>query len=157
MKIKLIAALFLFAGQCFAASYAEYYQNLKQSEGYRNKPYRDSHGWAVGIGHFSPKKFPKSYYTDAEIESLFKRDLSKAISLAKQTFPSFDKQPDRVKIILVSLSFNMGNGVKDFVKFRKYIEKRDYNKAAAELKDSKWYSQTGIRGKRYVRILKEIA
>ena len=80
-----------------------------------------------------------------------------SFQIAKKVFPSFDKQPKKVQILLVSLTYNLGEGgIQKFKKFRAAIELRDYKRAAKELKDSAWYKQVGKRGPKYVSILENI-
>ena len=43
-----------------------------------------------------------------------------------------------------------------FVKMKAAVDKRDWETAAAEMKDSKWYKQTGNRAKDLVLRMKNI-
>jgi len=91
------------------------------------------------------------------LDKWLREDVKNAEQIARKQFKSFDKQPEKVQIILISLAYTMGpNRIKQFKYFTAAIENKNYNKAAAELKDSRWYKQTGIRGKKYVEILKNI-
>jgi lysozyme len=154
--MRVILLSLCLTSSCLALTNTQYRAHLIEFEGYRNKPYKDSGGYSVGIGHYSRKPFPKNYYSNKEIEILFRGDLLRALSLAKETFPSFNEQPDQIKLILVSMSFNLNNGIKDFVKFRAAIERRDYNRAAIELRNSKWARQVKGRAAKYIKILKEL-
>ena len=156
MKVFIALLLAFFYFSCDAQTYSDYYHFIKSSEGYKLNPYKDSKGnWTVGIGHYiKPGEFIKTKYTHSEIIELFDKDLSIAQKDARKLFRTFDNQPKDVKLVLVSLSFNLGyNRLSKFVRFRAAIDKRDYKTAANELKDSLWYKQIGLRGKKYYNII----
>lgn len=141
-------------------SFQEYKRHFINYEGKKNKVYIDSRGFpTVGIGHkFEAGEKRKSSYTDSEIDQLFKQDLQDAIKISKRVFPNFDSLPKEVKVKIVSLAFNLGEGgISKFKKFRNAIAKRDWKTAAAELKDSRWYSQVGRRARDYVNFFNTLA
>lgn len=155
-KLLFITLLLTASANCFSAP--SYKSFISSSEGKRNKVYIDSLGnKTVGIGHLLPSNYNgKEIYTEREINDLFANDLRIALIDAKFLFPSFDEQPDEVKLILVSLSFNLGrNKLSKFVKFRKAIGEKNYKSAAKELKNSLWFSQVGNRGRKYFKILND--
>jgi len=58
--------------------------------------------------------------------------------------------PER-QAILVDMAYNLGaTKLSEFVKMREAILAGDYQRAASEMKDSKWYKQTGRRAKQHV-------
>ncbi len=123
---------------------------IQKFEGIRYVPYVDSLGYlTVGIGHrlVSPNK-GKTRYTHEEITQLFNLDLEIAIKSAKKVYITYDKQPDNIKLILIDLAFNLGETkLRKFEKMNRAINSGDYVTAAKELKDSRYYSQTGNRAK----------
>ena len=158
MRISIIILSIFCAVNTFAQTYIDYYHFIKSSEGYRSIPYKDTKGnWTVGIGHLIGKNghIKKSQYTHTEIIELFNKDLDIAQKDARKLFKSFDRQPKNIKLVLVSLSFNLGyNRLSKFIRFRAAIDKGDYKTAAKELKDSLWYKQVGLRGVKYYNIVK---
>ena len=53
--------------------------------------------------------------------------------------------------VLVDMSYNLGGPrLNTFVEMQKAIRAGDIQRAASEMKDSKWYNQVGDRGKRNV-------
>lgn len=154
--MKLTYLVFLLPVLCAAQSPSDYKEFIAASEGTRNMPYLCSAGaLTVGIGHTG--NVENRFYSDKEIDLLFQKDLVVALSDARYLFPSFGSQPNNVRLVLASLSFNMGqNRLAKFIKFRKAIEANDYKTAAAELRNSLWFRQVGNRGTKYVKILKEI-
>ena len=60
-----------------------------------------------------------------------------------------------MQAVLIDMSFNLcSNKFSEFEDFRKALLKKDYQKAAAEMVDSKWYSQVGNRSIELVSIVK---
>ena len=99
----------------------------------------------------------KTSLTDKQIYKLFRKDVKTAISNAINFLPNFDEQPNKVKIVLVDMSFNLGyNRLMQFVKFRQALIDKDYKKASIEMKDSKWYYQVGNRSKELVGMMNSI-
>lgn len=159
MKSHILALSILFAAanSLCAQTRDDYYYFIKSSEGYRLTPYKDSLGYlTVGIGHRIVKgENVKAKYTDADVKYLFDKDLDIALRDAKYLFPSFNSHPRDIKLVLVSLSYNLGRTkLAKFINFRANIEKRNYSLAANDLQNSLWYRQIGNRGKKYFNIVK---
>ncbi len=121
---------------------------IQQFEGIRYVPYRDSLGFlTVGIGHRLMGE-SKSVYTYEEITQLFYLDIQTSIKSARKVYPSYDTQPDKIKVILIDLAFNLGETkLRKFVKMNLAINNGDYPLAAKELKDSLYFKQTGNRAR----------
>lgn len=162
MKIKFLALFLGLTLPCLAATHQDYYNHIKSVEGYKNTVYKCSEGYkTIGIGtNLDSRKIKARVgqkFSDSQIQAWAREDIMRAERIAKQVFPSFNKQPKQVQILLVSLSHNLGQGgISKFKDFRKAVEKRDYKKAAAELKDSRWYFQVKGRGAKYVEILNKM-
>ena len=93
--------------------------------------------------------------TDEQIYSLFKEDLEIAIIDARKFLPNFDQQPTEMQAVLINMSFNMGYPtLSGFVNFRQALLNKNYQVAADEMIDSKWYGQVGNRSKELVSIVK---
>jgi len=165
MKIKSAFLFLALSSLSFAApSFSEMRLHLVKYEGVRNTVYICPAGYkTLGIGsNIEAKGLGGKYRVGqkidkATIDKFFASDLQKAEGAAKRVFPSFNSQPKEVQIILVSFCFNVGEGgASKFKKFRAAIEGRNYKVASAELKNSKWFHQTGQRGRDYVRVLQNI-
>ncbi len=52
------------------------------------------------------------------------------------------------------MSFNLGPQISQFTKLREAIQNKDYQTAAKEMINSKWYNQVGRRSKELVEIMK---
>lgn len=152
--LALFALVFTTTTSVFAAP--DYYNFIKSSEGCKYIIYKDTMGHkTVGVGHkLLPTDKIKSVYSEKDVRDFFNKDCESAITIARKHFPNFDSLSDDAKEIVVSLSFNLGSGgISKFKNFKAAIVSKDYRKAASELKDSNWYKQVGLRGKKYVMIL----
>lgn len=153
---------------------ADYTSFVKKWEGYEAKAYKDTRGnWTIGYGFnlsdasaraklaahgLNPYALIRGGTISAlKAEALLVQEVAIAKVIARENFPSFDSHPLVVRQILVDLSYNLGeNKVDDFVDFKAAIAKKDYKTAAAELVDSKWYSQVGKRSKNHVATLRSL-
>ncbi len=124
------------------------FEYISKFEGIRFEPYRDTLGnLTVGIGHKLVKgDVIKERYSSGEIAQYFKQDLETATNGARKIYPNFDRLPANIQLVLIDMVFNMGiTGVSKFTKMNKAINQLDYLTAAKELKDSKYFHQTGNR------------
>jgi len=150
-------------------------QFTAQWETYGGKPslfaYPDADSKSIGYGFFLGNPNAKNrieslgydfnaVYTGEQpisaqdAASLFREDIRTANRDAQQLFRSFGEQPAAVQLILTDMAYNLGiDRLSRFPKFRAAIEKKDYQEAAKELIDSRWYGQVGNRSKNHVRTL----
>ena len=144
------------------------------NEGKRNLVYNDSLGIptiAVGFNlkrADAPDKIAalglsyndvlagKQSLTDDQINALLDADIQSAINkTVKKLYPGFDSIDPARQVILVDLAFNMGpSRLAGFKNTNAAINSGDWEKAANELKDSRWYTQVGNRAKRNVEALR---
>ena len=92
--------------------------------------------------------------TEEQAMYLLDNDIAKCTADVKQ-FPWFENlNPVRQKVI-IDMCLNLGfAGLKDFKRMILALEQGDYETASEEMKDSKWYYQVGIRGRRLVKMMK---
>ena len=126
-------------------------QVLIRHEGVEYKVYLDTEGLkTAGIGHLligADSDLPvNTPVTKDQVNNWFAKDVQRSILLAQQIIPNFSTLDEVRQELCVDLTFNLGNRLKQFRKFLKAIENKDFNEAANELKDSKWYSQVKTRG-----------
>lgn len=129
---------------------------IKEHEGLRLSVYKDSLGFpTIGYGH---KLLPGEKYkkiTQEQADELFDKDFEKHLQEAKK-FPDFDELEGKHQIVIIDLCFNMGgNFYHKFPKFTQYMKDKNFKMAAYELKNSKYYNQTGRRAKNNIRLLTE--
>ena len=116
---------------------------LREWEGVRSVVYRDAGGYSVGVGHWLGRARPaKTHYTQIEILSLFYRDLAIHHQACRRGIRDFDELPKEVQKLCLGLAWTVGPaGFRRFTNFRRAISHRAYQSAAAELVDSRWWSQ----------------
>lgn len=139
----------------------DYMNFTAQFEGKKRSVYKCPAGYAtIGIGH--KVKRGESYLgltlSDAQIEEIFKRDIIEAYVAAKTSVKDFDSLPHEVKLIICDMNYNIGKA--GFRKFQKTIaacDARDWKTMAEQLRQSRWYLQTGNRAKNHVSTLKRLA
>lgn len=119
---------------------------LKQEEGLRLSPYRDSEGYlTIGYGHCLDKK-PIS---QRAAEVIFDDDVADAeASVGARLSWARHLDPPRWAV-LVGMAYQMGiGGLLDFTKALAAIERSEWDEAAREMLDSRWARQTPERARR---------
>ncbi len=151
-------------------NYEYLYGMIKRYEGIRSKAYPDSRGiLTVGVGFNLEKQGAKERIESlgldyqavcnkkqelsiGQIYTLMKEDVETAISDAKfylgKDWHNLDSEAQE---IIIDMSYNLGRDkLLDFKKLKEALRNRDYAEAAEEMRDSKWYSQTGFRAQELV-------
>ena len=130
-------------------------------EGFSPKIYRDSLG-NLSIGYGFNINDPEIVKVLPKDVVYGKRDLSQeearvmfdmfykvatndAINFIGQK--AFDCLSQMQQDILIDIAYNLGyNRLSKFNKLRAAIQQKDYQRACEEIKNSKWFSQVGVRG-----------
>ena len=136
-------------------------QEIEHHEGRVEGIYDDSLGFkTAGIGH---RLLPGEEHLDwgdaAVVDRAFETDLNIAIGDAR-TFceGELESFPEDVQHVIVGLAFNLGLGrLLGFKRFRAALMSREWERCAAELVDSRWYTQTGRRARDYVGVFRRSA
>ena len=117
----------------------------------------------MGIGHLIVPGDPEygqpigTEVTDERVQELFTQDIQTALNDCKDVFSDFGTLPEEVQRVIANMMFNLGKPrFKGFKKFIAAVKARDWNKAADEMVDSKWYRQVKGRGQRLVERMREI-
>jgi lysozyme len=152
-----------------------YFDMLVLNEGNKSTVYKDTKGIDhIGIGFNlednANRKFLKKEgininellggrkLTDRENKILYNRSLTQAFKDAQSYDPNFAKRPEAVKMTLVDMAFNLGlTKLNKFEKMKTGLMNNDYNVAADEMIDSKWYKQVNDRGPRMVQVMRSAA
>ncbi|QPI14001.1 lysozyme [Serratia phage 4S] len=148
---------------------------LRIDEGLKLTVYKDTEGfWTVGIGHLLTKDSSKAVAikeldrltgrsTDGSIsvgeaENIFKLDVSKAENGIKGNSvlaPVYESLDSVRKMAMVNMVFQLGvAGVAGFKNSLALLKAKDWDKAAVNLAQSKWYNQTPNRAKRVISVFK---
>ena len=119
----------------------------------------------VGIGHkildTDPEKELEIYgvnweevpddqrITEDRCYILFQEDVQIAIGGCMNIYSNWDELPQEMQHVLVNMAFQMGQrGLSNFKNMKAAIEEQDFAKAAIEMMDSRWASQTPERAER---------
>ena len=126
---------------------------LIKHEGLRLKPYHCPAGkLTIGIG----RNLEDKGITEKEAVMLFENDIQECIQDLGTLFQKFDQLPESVQRVLVDMRFNLGpNRFRHFKKMIAAVKNQDFIQAAAEMKDSRWYSQVGQRSRTLVKMMRE--
>jgi GH24 family phage-related lysozyme (muramidase) len=137
---------------------------LKEDEGEVLKVYNDHLGYLTfGIGHLITQKDPEAAWpigepvSEERVKECFDKDVETSITEIKFMVKDFDDKPDIVQEVLVNMLFNLGyHRLSAFKKFLKAIKKNDWNEAAKEGRDSRWYTQVTMRAERLMSKLEAL-
>jgi lysozyme len=127
---------------------------LLYHEGKENTVYLDSVGKpTAGIGHFLREdelaKYPiGTPISDSQIDAWYEQDATTANKIARKlSGDTWGSMSDVRRRAMVDLAFNLGElRLSKFTKFICSMEVKNYNNAAIELKNSKWFGQVKRRG-----------
>jgi lysozyme len=117
-------------------------KTLIQHEGLVLRPYQDQEGFlTIGVGH----NLDANGISEKVAMFMLDEDIDEHVQ-ALRHFAWFENLSDVRQEVIINLHFNIGH--KSFLQFRKMIwnlEKGDFDQAANEMTDSKWYNQVGPR------------
>ena len=127
--------------------------SLKLEEGFRPHVYKDHLGHdTIGYGRLVTEGHG---ITRAEAEMLLRNDVARTIKEVRRSFPWFTNAPSSVKAVVIEVAFQLGlPRLKTFKKMLNFLSVQDYECAAAELIDSKYYRQCPARVDRYAERLR---
>lgn len=136
-------------------NYARLKKQLEKDEGRKKKIYLDTASppkWTGGIG----RNLTDRGFSDDEIDLMYSNDIKIAEKDARALVPGLDRLSDVRQEVVLNMSFNLGYGrLSAFRKFLAALNSSDFEEAAEQMKDSKWYGQAGDRGKRLVFAMRE--
>lgn len=126
-------------------------EHLEWSEGRRAFPYEDTvDKLTIGVG----RNLTDRGLSDDEINYLKENDMALAVQGA-MTLPYFRDLDEVRQVVVADMVFNLGlRRWKGFVRANEALAERDYERAADEMVDSKWYRQTKRRAVRNVELMR---
>ena len=140
-------------------------KQLEIDEGIKHDIYLDHLGLPTfGIGHLITNADPESgqevgtTISDERVRSAFKADVVSVIEDCNKLYNDFDELPEEVQQIIANMMFNMGRTrLSKFRGMKRGVDARDWNAAADEMVDSRWYRQVTNRADRLVQRMRAIA
>jgi len=89
---------------------------------------------------------------------LFALDIAVTIDECKVLYSDFDDFDEELQHILCNMMFNMGRPrLSKFVGMKAGVDARDFNEAADQMVDSRWYTQVPNRARRLVDRMRALA
>ena len=133
-------------------------KELERDEGVKYEVYLDHLGYPTfGIGHLITDDDPEcgaSVGTKVDsdrVQEAFEADVESVLSDCERLYVQFEHLPEEVKLIVANMMFNMGyTRLSKFKGMKRGVDARDWNQAADEMIDSKWYNQVTRRADRLV-------
>jgi len=139
-------------------------EEIKYDEGSVNKIYLDHLGLATfGIGHLVTE-WDEEYgwevgtpVSEDRCNEVFDTDIQIVLSDCDRLYPDFNELPEEVQRIIANMMFNMGRPrLSKFKGMKRGVDARDWNAAADEMVDSKWYRQVTKRADRLVERMRNV-
>jgi len=142
----------------------EFKEQIVIDEGIKYKIYLDHLGLPTfGIGHLVTKNDPEhGMPVDTEVsmervDECFVQDIETVLEDCVKLYDNFYELPEEVQHIIANMMFNMGRPrLSKFKGMRKAIDKQDWQKAADEMVDSRWYKQVTNRAERLVNRMRAV-
>lgn len=139
-------------------------EQLKIDEGCVYELYNDHLGFATfGIGHLVIESDPENGQeigtpvSESRVIEAFEQDVQTVLSDCAILYPDFDELPEEVQQIIANMMFNLGRPrLTAFRGMKAGVDARDWNEAADQMVDSRWYRQVGARAERLVERMRNV-
>ena len=139
-------------------------EQLKIDEGCVYEIYNDHLGYPTfGIGHLVRESDPENgsplgtEVSEDRVIEAFDADVEIVLSDCSTLYPDFEDLPEEAQQIIANMMFNLGRPrLSKFVGMKRGVDAKDWNGAADEMVDSRWYRQVGARAERLVNRMREI-
>lgn len=138
---------------------------LEYDEGCKYEIYLDHLGLPTfGIGHLVTEDDPEhgqevgTAVSEERVIEVFEKDVQVTIDECKKLYDDWLDLPEEVQLIIANMMFNMGRPrLSQFKGMKRGVDARDWNAAADEMVDSKWYRQVTNRADRLVTRMRNVA
>ena len=117
-----------------------------------------------GIGHLVRDEDPEygedvgTSVSEDRVASAFEQDIQITIEDCEKLYPDFYELPEEAQLIIANMCFNLGYPrLSAFKGMKRGVDARDWNAAADEMVDSRWYRQVTNRADRLVERMRAIA
>ena len=139
-------------------------KQLEIDEGVKYEIYLDHLGYPTfGIGHLvipSDKEYREDVGTrvsEERVRECFDKDVESVLRDCTLLYKDFYELPEEAQQIIANMMFNMGyTRLSKFKGMKRGVDARDWNKAADEMVDSRWYKQVTNRANRLVERMRNI-
>ena len=133
-------------------------EEIAEDEGCKYEIYLDDLALPTcGVGHLITENDeehgqPVGTVVEQErVRQLFALDIAVTVDECKVLYPDFDELPEECQHIIANMMFNMGRPrLSAFKGMKSGVDAKDWDKAADEMVDSRWYTQVPNRARRLV-------
>lgn len=125
-------------------------EQLELHEGFRSKPYKDSNDYlTIGFG----RNLDTKGLTRPEARFLLSNDIQEAMKELSE-YDWYSKLCPVRKKVLIDMCVNLGiSGLLTFKNMIQALKDEQYEAAANEMKNSRWFTQVKERGKRLRKMM----
>ena len=139
-------------------------EQLKIDEGCVYEIYNDHLGYPTfGIGHLVRESDPENgsplgtEVSEDRVNEAFDADIEIVLSDCNTLYPDFDDLPEEAQQIIANMMFNLGRPrLSKFAGMKRGVDTRNWDDAADEMVDSRWYRQVGARAERLVNRMRDV-
>jgi lysozyme len=140
-------------------------KELAEDEGCKYEIYLDHLDLPTfGIGHLVVEGDPEhgqpvgTPVDEERVHQVFDSDITSTLDECKVLYPDFDDLPEEAQLIIANMMFNMGRPrLSKFKGMKAGVDARDWNRAADEMVDSRWYNQVTNRAERLVKRMRSLS
>ena len=134
-------------------------QEIESDEGCKYETYHCSEGHLTGgIGHLITEWDEEIYagpigtvIPEQQVKDWFERDVHIAVNDCISIFDNFDNLPEDAQHVFINMAFQLGGPrLRKFKKMIAAVNDGDWDEAAAQMEDSRWYKQTTNRATRLI-------
>ena len=137
---------------------------LEQDEGCMYEIYLDHlDNPTFGIGHLIVNSDPEygkdvsTQVTTTRVHEAFANDIATVLSDCQRLYEDFYDLPEDAQRVIANMMFNMGyTRLSKFKGMKRGVDSEDWNAAADEMVDSRWYRQVTNRADRLVKRMRNI-
>ena len=137
---------------------------IKADEGCVNSVYLDHLNLkTLGVGHLVTEwdeEYDKpvgTTVTDERVNELFEKDINVTLEECRYLYDDFDNLQEEVQKIIGNMMFNLGRPrLSRFHKMKKAVLDKDWQEAANQMQDSKWYEQVTNRAERLCERMRNV-
>tara|TARA_Y100001938_G_scaffold111747_1_gene152996 strand:- start:1 stop:462 length:462 start_codon:yes stop_codon:yes gene_type:complete len=139
-------------------------EELKVDEGVKYEIYLDHLGLPTfGIGHLVLESDEEhgqpvgTEVTEDRVNECFESDVEQVLSDCETLYSDYYDLPEEVQLIIANMMFNMGRPrLSKFKGMKRGVDARDWDAAADEMVDSRWYKQVTNRADRLVQRMRAV-
>ena len=140
-------------------------EDLERDEGVKYEVYLDHLGYPTfGIGHLIRESDPEygaevgTPVSESRVAEAFESDVQTVLSDCTKLYSDWDELPEEAQLVIANMMFNLGYPrLSAFKGMKAGVDARDWNRAADEMIDSRWYKQVTNRANRLVERIRALA